>query len=134
MSTIGELIAEKRKEKGLTQAGLAMMLGVSAMAVSKWERGLAAPDRAHRDQLVNLLGLEIEKESSIQTDSAADKTKREGFLSTIRLEHLRIPSTGVMLGICICRLLGTVSTDAAIVCIGLCGAVFCLATMLKAVR
>ena len=41
---IGEFIAEKRKEKNLTQVELAKKLGVTDKAVSKWERGLGCPD------------------------------------------------------------------------------------------
>ena len=41
---IGEFIAEKRKEKNLTQVELAKRLGVTDKAVSKWERGLSVPD------------------------------------------------------------------------------------------
>ena len=35
----GKRIAAFRKEKGFTQAELARRLGVTAQAVSKWERG-----------------------------------------------------------------------------------------------
>ena len=37
----GNLIAQCRKEKGLTQAALAEQLGVSDRAVSKWETGVS---------------------------------------------------------------------------------------------
>lgn len=37
----GKMIAEKRKEKGLTQDALGAMLGISGKAVSKWERGVS---------------------------------------------------------------------------------------------
>jgi len=40
----GALIRVLRLEKGLTQQGLAELLGVSNRAVSKWERGLGSPD------------------------------------------------------------------------------------------
>ena len=36
---IGSVIREKRTAQGLTQEQLATALGVSAPAVSKWERG-----------------------------------------------------------------------------------------------
>ena len=42
---IGQIISEKRKEKGITQQELAEFVGVSKAAVSKWETGLTYPDR-----------------------------------------------------------------------------------------
>lgn len=41
---IGNFIAEKRKEKNLTQKQLASKIGVTDKAVSKWERGKGCPD------------------------------------------------------------------------------------------
>ncbi|SHO51998.1 helix-turn-helix domain-containing protein [Anaerocolumna xylanovorans] len=41
---IGKIISDKRKEKGITQEGLANYLGVSKPAVSKWESGQSYPD------------------------------------------------------------------------------------------
>ena len=42
--SIGEMIREKRKEKGLTQAKLAELLNVTDKAVSHWENGYNLPD------------------------------------------------------------------------------------------
>ena len=44
VSRIGDNIASMRRNAGLTQEGLAFQLGISAQAVSKWERGVACPD------------------------------------------------------------------------------------------
>ena len=41
---IGRHLAEKRKEKSLTQAQLAELLGVSDRSVSRWENGATMPD------------------------------------------------------------------------------------------
>ena len=41
---IGRFIAEKRRERGLTQAQLAEKLMITDRAVSKWENGKAMPD------------------------------------------------------------------------------------------
>ncbi|MBP1044655.1 helix-turn-helix transcriptional regulator [Enterococcus sp. BWM-S5] len=41
---LGSVIAEKRKEKKITQQELAEFVGVSKAAVSKWETGLTYPD------------------------------------------------------------------------------------------
>ena len=137
MGNYGEQIAEKRKEARLTQAGLAAMLGVSGMAVSKWERGLALPCPEHREQLVNLLGLSVDSNTDdCENDVAAAVVdeRKITFFSTLRQEALRIPSAGVILGICVCRLLGLVGVDTTIVCIGICGTLFCLGTMLISAR
>ena len=44
VKNIGSVIAELRKQKGVTQESLAKAVGVSAQAVSKWERGITYPD------------------------------------------------------------------------------------------
>ena len=42
--TLGEKIIDLRKKRGLSQEDLAITLGVSRQAVSKWETGEAKPD------------------------------------------------------------------------------------------
>ena len=44
MKTIGQNIAAYRKQKGLTQEGLAEICSVTPQAVSKWENDLSYPD------------------------------------------------------------------------------------------
>lgn len=41
----GEIIYEQRKQNYLTQEQLAQEIGVSSVAVSKWERGISIPDQ-----------------------------------------------------------------------------------------
>lgn len=41
LQTTAELIRQRRRELGLTQAALANCIHVSAKAVSKWERGVS---------------------------------------------------------------------------------------------
>ena len=59
MENICDLILQKRKERGLTQAELGTMLGISGKAVSKWERGLSKPCDEHLERLIDLLGLPV---------------------------------------------------------------------------
>lgn len=120
----GKLIAEKRKEKGLTQDALGAMLGISRKAVSKWERGLSQPDEAHMVQLINLLGLPVEQE---MVESEPTPT----FLSIVRNELFRILSVGVMIAVCACDLMGTIPEDSTAVSIGLSAAVYCFDTMIR---
>ena len=128
MENIGDLIVEKRKERGLTQAELGAMLGISGKAVSKWERGLSKPCDEHLERLVALLGLPVD---SPITAERIEKAPRTTFLSTIRKEFIRILATGVMIGVCVCNLAGTISTDSTVVSLGFSVALFCFGTMVK---
>ena len=56
---MGELIRDSRKEKGLTQKDVANKLGITDRAVSKWERGICAPDIAYIEELAEMLGLTV---------------------------------------------------------------------------
>ena len=40
-TTVGKIVQQKRREKGMTQEQLAQMIGVSSAAVSKWETASA---------------------------------------------------------------------------------------------
>ena len=56
---IGKFIAACRKEKGLTQASLAEMLGITDRAVSKWETGKSMPDASIMLDLCKLLSINV---------------------------------------------------------------------------
>ncbi len=56
---IGAFIRERRKEKELTQKDVAEALHITDRAVSKWERGLNAPDIALLEPLAELLGVTV---------------------------------------------------------------------------
>jgi len=55
----GELIRTRRRELDMTQLDLARRLHVTDRAVSKWERGLSAPDIALLEPLSEALGLTV---------------------------------------------------------------------------
>lgn len=55
----GEFVAQKRKEKEMTQKELADRLLVSDKAVSKWERGLSYPDITLLEPLSKILSVSI---------------------------------------------------------------------------
>lgn len=56
---LSERIAELRRERGLTQEQLGQPLGVSAQAVSKWEKG-GAPDVELLPALADQLGVTVD--------------------------------------------------------------------------
>ena len=57
----GKLIAQLRKEKGLTQKDVAEKLGISPKAVSKWETGHGFPDITLISELSQIFGVDISK-------------------------------------------------------------------------
>lgn len=58
---IGECILNYRKQRGLTQRELGEILGVSAQAVSKWERELCYPDIFLLPDIAKLIGVSIDE-------------------------------------------------------------------------
>ena len=55
----GKLISEARKEKNLTQKGLAKILNVTDKAISKWERGKSYPDISLLEPLSEALNISV---------------------------------------------------------------------------
>ena len=58
---MGKFIAELRKEKGLSQKDIADKFGINDSSVSKWERGINAPDIYYLGPLSELLGVSIKE-------------------------------------------------------------------------
>ena len=52
--TLGEKIIDLRKKRGLSQEELAITLGVSRQAVSKWETDESTPDTAKILSLIHI--------------------------------------------------------------------------------
>lgn len=75
--TLGAVIAQTRKEKGMTQLELAEKMGVTDKAVSKWERELSCPDVSSLPVLAEVLGLSLEELMHGKAEkSAAEKRVR----------------------------------------------------------
>ena len=56
---IGQFIAKRRKEFGLTQLALAEKLGVSDRSVSNWENGICLPDASLYTPLCEVLEISV---------------------------------------------------------------------------
>ena len=67
--TLGVMIAELRKEKGMTQLELAEKMGVTDKAVSKWERDLSCPDINFLPNLAEILGVSVDELLQIKKDA-----------------------------------------------------------------
>ena len=61
MNTFGDFLYELRKEKGLTQAELAKILGVTNKAVSKWETGEAMPETSQLVPISRVFGVTVDE-------------------------------------------------------------------------
>ena len=94
--TIGKFIQEKRKEKNLTQKELALKLGVTDKAVSKWERGLGCPDVSILEILSNELGvsiLELLKGRTIENEVIKVTEANDYIQETIKYTKNNIKNT-----------------------------------------
>ena len=89
---IGNIIREKRKEKGYTQEQVADYLGVSALAVNKWEKGISYPDISLLSPIARLLETDLntllcfeeemtEKEMDTFCNQMMEEIQKNGFKS-----------------------------------------------------
>lgn len=73
---IGKFIAERRKEKKLTQMQLAEKLGITDRAVSKWETGKTMPDSSLMLELCSILDITVNDLLNGEAVSPEDYTKK----------------------------------------------------------
>ena len=73
--TLGTMIAELRKQHGMTQLELAEKMGVTEKAVSKWERDLSCPDINSLPNLAEILGVSVEELMQIKKEAEAPVSK-----------------------------------------------------------
>ena len=73
--TLGTIIAEFRKQNGMTQLELAERMGVTDKAVSKWERDLSCPDINSIPNLAEILGVSVEELMQVKKEADAPASK-----------------------------------------------------------
>ena len=73
--TLGTMIAELRKQQGMTQLDLAEKMGVTDKAVSKWERDLSCPDINSIPNLAEVLGISVEELMQVKKEVDAPASK-----------------------------------------------------------
>lgn len=61
MKTIGQIIREKRKEKGLTVIKLAEIIGASKNTISNWEHDRTQPSLFVADALADAFGCSLDE-------------------------------------------------------------------------
>ena len=113
--SLGTLIAELRKQHGMTQLELAEKMGVTDKAVSKWERDLSCPDINSIPTLAEVLGVSVEELMQTKKEAAVPVSKVAEILdiapkavamamgvavtALTALDALDVKSAMVMLGI-----------------------------------
>jgi transcriptional regulator with XRE-family HTH domain len=83
MITIGQKIAELRKQRGWTQEELATRLNVSAQAVSKWETDQSLPDVSLLVGLAGLLGVSVD--GLLKPEQELVRPEPEGAATAVRI-------------------------------------------------
>ena len=92
----GQLIAQLRKDKGLTQKQLAEALNVTDKAVSKWERGLSFPDISMLEPIAEILDVSImeilagarqDKNETMTLEDASKMIKESVELGDEQIRH-----------------------------------------------
>ena len=82
----GELIKNKRIEKGYTQLELGDLLGVSNKAVSRWENGDSFPDIGVLENLSSLLDLKIQ---DLVTGEITENDSETSLTELVRMAQLQ---------------------------------------------
>lgn len=88
----GSLIRLLRQRKNLTQLELAELIGVSDKAVSKWERGLGAPDISLLPLLGRALGVNV---AALLKGNLEENEKSSGNMK--KLQYYVCPDCGNLL-------------------------------------
>lgn len=96
--TIPPTIRRLRLAQGLTQEEVARALGVSATAVSKWERGATLPDLALLAPLARLLGTDLNELMAF--DRVMDRQALSDFLTKL---STTLAGQGVQAGVTLAR-------------------------------
>lgn len=92
LNKIGKFIMTIRKEKGLTQEQLGTKLGVSGKSVSKWERGINAPDIAILEKLSSELDVSI---NELLKGELSDKKIENLIQSKTTLDGIKFYSNNI---------------------------------------
>lgn len=88
--TMGERISEFRKDRGMTQDGLAEKVGVTSQAVSKWENNLSVPDLSILIELADLFNVTLDelvrdKEETVRLVPAEKRKNIDELILRIRV-------------------------------------------------
>ena len=113
--TLGRMIAELRKQKGMTQWELAEKMGVTDKAVSKWERDLSYPDINSLPNLSAILGVSLEELMQIQREGATRASSSGDLLKMI----LKAIAIAMGIAVTVLAVLNRLDTTSGMVMLGI---------------
>ena len=118
--TLGMMIAELRKEKGLTQMELAEKMGVTDKAVSKWERDLSSPDINSLPNLADILGVSVDELMQIKKDAETPKQSVKEIVNLI----LKAVPVAMGVAVVVLAIMGEIEVQGGFIMLGL--GMFCV--------
>ena len=119
---IAVFIADCRKQKGLTQAQLAEIIGVSDKSISRWETGKTMPDLSLYEPLCEALDIQVsellyakkmtDKEKTIQGEkSALNIFKTKSQLQTFGILTEILIVVGIIITMTLTKLLADTTSE-----------------------
>ncbi len=115
--TLGMMIAELRKENGMTQLELAEKMGVTDKAVSKWERELSCPDVNTLPKLAEIFGISVDELMQVKSATSDQAEKKD----VSKLVNLIFKGIGLAMGVAVTvlSLLQEIDTQSALGMLGI---------------
>ncbi len=119
MKSIGETIANLRKQKGMTQSELAEKMNVTDKAVSKWERDLSCPDINTISKLADVLDVSVEELLKAKKQDYSNN-KIKDLINLI----LKAVAIAMGIGVVVLNILDKIEINSSLIMLGI--GMFCI--------
>jgi len=113
--TMGTMIAELRKQQGMTQLELAGKMGVTDKAVSKWERDLSCPDINSLPDLAEILGVSVDELMQVKREAESPKKGSAEIVETV----LKALTLAMGVAVAVLSIMDAIDTKSAIIMLGI---------------
>ena len=113
--TMGTMIAELRKQQGMTQLELAGKMGVTDKAVSKWERDLSCPDINSLPDLAEILGVSVDELMQVKREADTPKKSSAEIVETA----LKAVTLAMGVAVVVLSIMDAIDTKSAIIMLGI---------------
>ena len=113
--TMGTMIAELRKQQGMTQLELSGKMGVTDKAVSKWERDLSCPDINSLPDLAEILGVSVDELMQVKREAESPKKGSAEIVETV----LKALTLAMGVAVAVLSIMDTIDTKSAIIMLGI---------------